>query len=101
MKQRICVVFVLIGLEGCTRPHPHPRPPAADGRDVLLRPVATSGSESPRDTTHADRKIHGAVSVGTGFGGGRNYGLGSPSSLGSGLGTGTGLGSTGLTSGGW
>lgn len=99
MTQRIFVVMILAGLAGCS----HPRPQPADSRSALLRPLATSGSDNQKDTTRSDHKIHGAVSVGTGFGSGGNYGLGPQSGLQSGLGTmtGTGTGGMGLTPEGW
>lgn len=95
MAQRIFVVMILAGLAGCS----HPRPQPEDSRSALLRPVATNGSENPKDTSRTDRKVHGAVTVGTGFGSGRNYGLGQQSGLG-GL-TGTATNGIGLTPESW
>ncbi|MQR99950.1 hypothetical protein [Gluconobacter aidae] len=103
MTQRIFVVMILAGLAAGLAGCSHPRPQVADSRSALLRPLATSGSDNQKDTARSDHKIHGAVSVGTGFGSGGNYGLGPQSGLQSGLGTmtGTGTSGVGLTPEGW
>ncbi len=101
VTQRILIVMILAGLAGCS----HPRPQPVDGRSALLRPVATTGAEDPKDTSRTDHKVHGAVSVGTGLGGRGNYGVGGPqSALGSMTGTGmtgTGISEMGTTPGSW
>lgn len=100
MTQRILIVMILAGLAGCA----HPRPQPVDGRSALLRPVATTGAEDPKDTPRTDHKVHGAVSVGTGFGGRGNYGLGPQSGLGAMTGTGmtgTDISGMGTTPGSW
>ncbi|MBS1103141.1 hypothetical protein JK202_08930 [Gluconobacter sp. Dm-62] len=96
MAHRIFAVMLAAGLAGCSHPHSQP---SADSRATLLKPVATDGSENLKDTVSTNHKVHGAVSVGTGFGGRGSYGAGPQSGLGSV--TGTGAGGMGVTPEGW
>ncbi|GEB04548.1 MULTISPECIES: hypothetical protein [Gluconobacter] len=95
MKPHMFIMMILVGLAGCS----HPRPQPTDSRSALLRPLVTSGSDKQADSSRPDHKIHGAVSVGTGFGSAGNYGVGPQSGLGSA--TGIGAGRMGLTPEGW
>lgn len=95
MKPRLFIMMILAGLAGCS----HPRPQLTDSRSALLRPVATTGSDNRTDPSRPDHRIHGALSVGTGFGGAGNYGSGPQSGLGSP--SGIGAGRMGLTPGSW
>ncbi|MBF0876936.1 hypothetical protein HKD21_08750 [Gluconobacter cerevisiae] len=96
MTQRFFIVMSLAaGLGGCS----HPSSQATDARSALLKPFPMTGSDNQESPIQSDHRIHGAVSVGTGIGGRRNYDPGSLSQP-EGL-TGAGSGGRGLVPESW
>jgi len=87
MKYPILFLGAALTLGACS----HPAPKPVDERAALLHAKYTDADLSSRPDTAGDRKPHGRVSVGSGFGSGRGYG----STPAGGMGV-TGLGGTGL-----